>query len=174
MRDKGFNFFGHDEYCANIFSKPFEPVPGTKAAAICAFEVLEHVMNPIEFLAGQMKKYQTETVIASTTVFEGKMPDFTWPYYSFESGQHVTIYQPRSLQLIARALDCRYFRLMEDLHLITKHNLAPWKLFVLRNKLKLNALKTRFARRNRSYTLSDYESLRNRIATQGPAGLPHE
>src|SRR5579863_10371766 len=36
MRDIGFNFFAHDKFCENIFSKPFEAAPGTEATAVTA------------------------------------------------------------------------------------------------------------------------------------------
>jgi hypothetical protein len=165
MRDIGFNFFGHDKFCENIFSKAFEPPPGTKATAICAFEVLEHLLNPVEFLAEQLRNVQSDTIIASTCVFDGHIPDSTWVYYSFESGQHLTFYQPRTLQLIARSLGCQYYLLGIDLHLITKRQIPAWQLFVLTNRLarKVHAMATRYARRHRSLILADYEFLRSRI-----------
>jgi hypothetical protein len=165
MRDSGFNFFGYDKFCTNIFSQPFQAQPGTKAAAVCAFEVLEHLMDPIEFLGEQFRTYQTDTIIASTTLFAGEPPDFDWPYYSFESGQHVTIYQARSLELIARGLQCHYYRLPHDIHLLTKRSIQPWKLRVLRTKYvrAVHALMWRWIRRKRSRTLDDYNLIRKRI-----------
>jgi hypothetical protein len=163
MRDIGFKFFAHDEFCENLFSKPFEAQPGTRAAALSAFEVLEHLTNPVEFLSAQMKNFDSEAVIASTTVFHGPIPDFNWAYYSFESGQHITLYQPRSLDLIARLLGGRYFRLGPDLHLITRRPVPAWKLFVLTTPVirKAHRLATRYLRRHRSLTASDYEALRS-------------
>src|SRR5688572_4854569 len=108
MRDIGFNFLGHDDYCQNLFSAAFKPPAGTRAAAICAFEVLEHVVNPLQFIDEQMRLYGTDSLIASTQVFEGNVPPSSWPYYSFESGQHVTIYQPRTLSKIAARLGATY------------------------------------------------------------------
>jgi SAM-dependent methyltransferase len=165
MRDIGFNFFGVDKFCARIFSKPFEPPPNTKAAAVCAFEVLEHLPDPVQFLSEQLSTFQTDTVIASTALFRNKIPDFDWPYYSFESGQHITLYQPRSLRLIAESLNCRFFPLPGDIHLITRRNIPLWKLFLIRTRYvrKAHNLITRFVRRKRSFTLSDYEMLRQRI-----------
>ncbi len=165
MRDLGFDFFARDMFCENIFSKAFEAPPGIKAAAVTAFEVLEHVTDPIEFLSAQMKDFQTDTVIASTSVFEGEIPDATWPYYSFESGQHVTLYQPRSLELIARKLDCRYVRLGADLHLITRRAVPAGKRFLLTTPMirAAHRVATHFARRHRSLTQSDSEMLRAKL-----------
>jgi hypothetical protein len=169
LRDIGFSAFGHDKYCANIFAKPFEPSPNTRASAICTFEVLEHLMDPVQFLSEEMKRYQTDTVIASTTLFDGAIPGFDWPYYSFESGQHLSFYQPRTLDLVARALGCRYFRLPWDYHLITRRPVAAWQLFLLRTRSirKAHALLTRWRRRRRSFTLADYEMLRSKVLEKG-------
>ncbi len=165
MRDIGFNFFARDKFCENIFSKPFEASPGLKATAVTAFEVLEHVTDPIEFVSSQMKEFATDTVIASTSVFEGQIPDASWPYYSFESGQHVTLYQPRSLELIAKKLECRYVRLGADLHYFGKRPVPGWKRVLLTTPVIRAAHRkaARFIRRHRSLTQSDADGLRAKL-----------
>jgi hypothetical protein len=167
MRDIGFNLFGKDKFCENVFSKTFEPPPGTKAGVVCAFEVLEHILDPIEFLAEQLRSFQSDSIVVSTSVFEGCPPDLTWAYYSFESGQHLSFYQPRTLQLIAGALGCQYFRLGIDLHLMTKRQVPPWKLFLLTTRFvrDVHRMGTRYTRRHRSLTVADYELVRRRVLT---------
>ncbi len=164
MRDMGFNFFAHDKFCENIFSKAFEAEPGTKAAALTAFEVLEHVGDPVAFISSQMKDFQTEAILASTSVFEGEIPAADWPYYSFESGQHITLYQSRSLALIAEKLRCAYVRLAADLHLFTRRSIPGWKISVLTTPMlrAVHREATHFVRRRRSLTQSDSEMLRLR------------
>ena len=171
MRDLGFDFYAHDEFSENLFSKPFEAQPGITAAALSAFEVLEHLSDPVGFLSAEMKRFGSDTVIASTTIFQGPIPAFDWAYYSFESGQHVTFYQPRSLDLIARALGGRYFRLGPDLHLLTRRVVPAWKLFVLTTPVvrKAHRLAIRFLRRHRSLTQLDYEMLRARTPPSNQA-----
>jgi len=51
MRDKGFNYYLQDLYAENIFAKHFEVsdyAPGKKFVALTAFEVFEHLEDPIE------------------------------------------------------------------------------------------------------------------------------
>jgi hypothetical protein len=165
LRDIGFNFRGHDEFCPNVFSTPFPAPAGTPAAAVTAFEVLEHLVNPREFLQQQFSRYSTDSIIASTTTFVGSPPLQDWPYYSFESGQHVTIYQPRSLRRLAQSMDAEYHALAPDLHLITRRKFAPWKLSVLQNPLsrRLHRAITRWQRRGKSFTTADYEQIRGEI-----------
>jgi hypothetical protein len=168
MRDIGFDFRGHDEFCQPVFSVPFTATDGTRAAAVTALEVLEHLTNPRDFIEEQFTRYSTDSLIASTTVYAGEPPAVDWPYYSFESGQHVIIYQPRSLAVLAQALGARYHSLGNDLHLITRRNFPTWKLGLLRTPVvrRLHQLAVRWRRAGRSLTLSDYENLRASILSQ--------
>jgi hypothetical protein len=172
MRDIGFNFRGHDEYCQNVFSTPFAAPPGTTADAVTAFEVLEHLVNPGQFLQQQFERYGTDTIIASTTVFSGKPPPLDWPYYSFESGQHVTLYQPRSLSCLAQSVGATYHPLASGLHLITRRKFAPWKLRLLghRKGSALHGALARWLRRGRSFIVSDYEAVRDGVLKNAGAG----
>ena len=165
MRDIGFNFLAHDKFCENIFSKQFVAPPGTRAVAISAFEVLEHLVDPVKFLSDELNAFQSDSLIASTSVFEGAIPGFDWPYYSFESGQHVTLYQPRSLELVARSAGCRYARLGADLHLFARQEIPAWKLALLTTPLLRSGHRamTRLLRRRQSLTASDYELLRSKL-----------
>jgi hypothetical protein len=174
MRDIGFRYLGHDKFCENIFSAHFQPGPDTRAAAITLMEVMEHLTDPRPFLEEQMQRYHTDTVLISTNVFEGAVPPVSWTYYGFENGQHVTIYQPRTLDLLARSLGCRYHRLMADLHLITRRSFAPWRLAILRHgKLRTPwGWMTRWRRRHRSFTESDSQALRALSGAGAKAVVP--
>src|ERR1019366_9454449 len=51
MRDKGFNFYNTDKYCQNLFAEYFDlaDLPDeTTFELVSAFEVFEHLVNPIE------------------------------------------------------------------------------------------------------------------------------
>jgi hypothetical protein len=69
-----------------LFAKSFEPDAGFKAEAIFAFEVLEHIEAPMQFLSEMFEAYGCRTIMFSTLVFTQKVPPSDWWYYSFEGG----------------------------------------------------------------------------------------
>jgi hypothetical protein len=113
MRDRGFDFRWHDPYCENIFARGFEwdPVNGTaKDGAVTAFEVLEHVSDPIDFIRKALAQAKTRTIIFSTLLYEGKPPrPEEWWYYSLESGQHISFFRKVTLKILADKLGLRLY-----------------------------------------------------------------
>jgi len=148
MRDKGFDCYTTDKYCKNMFAKSFEPDPGFKAEAIFAFEVLEHIEEPIQFLSEMIETYGCRTVMFSTLVFDQKIPPRDWWYYSFEGGQHISFYQPRTLKMIADRLKCNYLMLSPELHLITDKTISKTARMILTNE-RLRRLYSHYARYKR-------------------------
>ena len=134
LRDKGFNCFSTDKYCQNIFAKDFEPEDGMKADCLFAFEVLEHIDNAASFFKEYFNKFKCKTVIFTTETFDGAPPFMDWWYYSFETGQHISFYQKRTLQEIAELLGCKYYRISNCWHLITDKVLPLYMKQVLLNK----------------------------------------
>jgi hypothetical protein len=125
MRDIGFDFYWTDPFCANLFAKGFEADrAGGSFSVITAFEVMEHLHDPIEFIRQAMAKYQGAAFAFSTQLFDGSPPPLDWPYYSFETGQHVSFYQRRTLQRIADILGMRLYS-SGNFHLITSHSVSP-------------------------------------------------
>jgi hypothetical protein len=125
MRDVGFDFYWTDPFCANLFAKGFEADhAGGSFSVITAFEVMEHLHDPIAFIRQAMAKYQGAAFAFSTQLFDGSPPPLDWPYYSFETGQHVSFYQRRTLQQIADTLGMRLYS-SGNFHLITSHSVSP-------------------------------------------------
>ena len=166
MRDKGFDFFTIDKYCKNLFARHFEPYLGFKAKALCAFEVLEHIENPKEFLEEMFEKYGCKTLIFSTLTFDNnKIPSNDWWYYSFETGQHITFYQPRTLSALADSLGLTYYMLNASLHIITDIELSAIQKLIIFNA-RAKSIYMRFVRRKRrqmSKTWEDHLTIKNNL-----------
>lgn len=111
MRDYGYDYYWNDEYCKNIFSIGFE---GCKTVCtyelITAFEVLEHVDNPLNFIFNNMSDHNSNTLIITTELFKSSSsPDKNWWYFSFATGQHITFYSKKSLTTIANKLNLKFY-----------------------------------------------------------------
>lgn len=119
LRDMGFDCYTTDPYCQNLFAKTFEPGKGFSADALFAFEVLEHVEDPCRFLGEIFEKFNCRTLIFSTHTFSGKIPPVNWWYYAFETGQHITFYQPRTLALLAKTFRLHYYAIDSATHIMT-------------------------------------------------------
>lgn len=120
MRDVGFDFYWHDDYCQNLFATSFgrDSMPSAPAA-VTAFEVLEHVEDPVSFLSEALDATTNRTVILSTELFDGRAPrPDDWWYYVPETGQHISFYQRQTLEEIARRLSVRLYS-NNDIHVFT-------------------------------------------------------
>lgn len=125
MRDIGFDFYWTDPYCANLFAKGFEADgAGGSFSVITAFEVMEHLHDPVGFVRRALAKYEGTAFAFSTQLFDGSPPPLDWPYYSFETGQHISFYQRRTLRHIADALGMRLVS-SGHFHLLTVHPVSP-------------------------------------------------
>jgi hypothetical protein len=113
MRDRGFDFRWHDPYCENIFARGFEwdQVKGTaKNGAVTAIEVLEHTLNPLDFIRNTLAQAKTRTIIFSTQLYKGAPPlPEQWWYYSLESGQHISFFSRDTLRILAERLGLRLY-----------------------------------------------------------------
>ena len=169
MRDKGYDCYTTDKYCANLFARAFEPAAGFRADALFAFEVLEHLEDPLAFLADAFAARGCRTIVFSTQTFSGGIPPADWWYYSFEGGQHIAFYQPRTLALLAERLRCEYLMLNAGLHVITDRPLGRFARFVLTKgtpRRWYGAL-VRRRRRGRSLTWQDHLLMKERMHRGG-------
>jgi len=109
MRDYGFHFYWSDPYCENILAKGFEADRVQKKfEAVTAFEVLEHLEKPVDFLKKMMKQYSCKNIIFSTELYHGVVPNPSLWYYVFNEGQHISFYTPKTLKYIAKKLDLHF------------------------------------------------------------------
>ncbi len=110
MRDAGLDFYWSDAYCRNVHALGFEAKwDGARYSAITAIEVMEHVLHPVRFLSDVLTSSRASFLLFTTQVFEGEVPSSEdWWYYALDEGQHVSFYQARTLNHIARVLGLEY------------------------------------------------------------------
>ncbi|HQT30366.1 MAG TPA: class I SAM-dependent methyltransferase [Thiobacillus sp.] len=137
MRDLGFKYYWSDPYSKNLFARGFEYDANQGAClAISAIEVLEHTLNPLEFIEQILATHQTNTLIFTTETFPDNAPPAAgkWGYYAFGTGQHIAFFSRKGLSLLAKRLDMHYFPLGR-LHVFSKEPLVSWKLKLASHKL---------------------------------------
>ena len=128
MRDIGFDFYWDDPYCTNILAKHFERTDTEdNFYGITAFEVLEHIHNPLQFIQNSLSSTGAKTLIFSTELFEKSPPaPKDWWYYIFPIGQHVSFYQLRTLKTMAKILGMN-FQSYSGIHIFSDRPLpSPW------------------------------------------------
>lgn len=168
LRDRGFDAYSTDAYCENLFAMHHEPPTNFQADLLLAFEILEHVEDGPAFLADLFKRYSCRTLVFSTTTFEGPPPPPEWWYYAFETGQHISFYQPRTLHMLAERLGVRYLRLRSGLHLFTDRPLPPRFGWTERSGVleRLLAWRIRSRRRELGLTQRDHKAAKALLAQQ--------
>jgi hypothetical protein len=123
MRDKGFDFYNTDKYCQDLFADHFElEDAGTdKFEIVTAFEVFEHLVNPMAEIA-ELFKY-SDNILFSTEI----VPDINtikgpsdWWYFVPEIGQHIAFYTIDALKYIAEKNNVHLYTNGQSLHLFSK------------------------------------------------------
>lgn len=159
MRDRGFDFSWADKYCENLLARGFEAKEMERGyTAVTAFEVLEHLADPLAFVAETLETTQTDTIIFTTELFHGNLPDRSWWYYAFDAGQHITFYQRSTLEFIARHFGMRFYS-SGILHLWTRKSINPLLLRVLASPKIARVLAPMVHRALGSRTWKDHELL---------------
>ncbi|MEZ7891941.1 MAG: class I SAM-dependent methyltransferase [Candidatus Wallbacteria bacterium] len=123
MRDRGYNFYRYDKYCQNLFANFFninEITSTDRFELVTALEFFEHITNPIE----EIKKIFscTDSIYFSTVL----SPDIktaenisNWWYLTPETGQHVSFYSIKTLQIISKYFNCHLYSNFINLHILT-------------------------------------------------------
>lgn len=126
MRDIGFNFYWHDDYTKNLLARGFEMQNDSgKYEVLTAFEVFEHLVNPIAEIEKMIRL--SDNIIFSTVTLPSSVPGKDWWYYAFEHGQHISFYSEKTLRIIADNFNMNFYPL-KNLFLFSKKKLNPVKL----------------------------------------------
>lgn len=135
MRDYGFDFYWSDKYCSNLFAQGFE-FGESKAPfrAVTAIEVMEHLIDPVDFLKSALRTAESDTFIFTTELYEGEPPrPEAWGYYSLSTGQHISFFSRKTLEILSRRLGMHY-RYVAGLHVFTKKDISPLALRLFSKK----------------------------------------
>jgi len=154
-RDYGMNFFYFDRYPRNIFARGFEAEPSSRSDWRCvsAFEVAEHLANPIEEF-GEITRSSPAFVVFSTVLYGGESSD--WWYFT-DNGQHVAFYTRRSLELIGQQYGYQLASNGRDLHLFSKEPVADRVLEKCRKRRQ--KFSRRYRKKHGSRMETDFEDI---------------
>jgi len=165
MRDKGFDFYWHDKYASNQFAEGFEAPQDVRFSLLTAFEVFEHLPQPIEIIEDMF--HYSETVIFSTRLLPRWkiMPDDWW-YFTADTGQHVSLYSKESLQFIAQKLNVKFSSNGTSLHMFSSKRIPTVLLKALSYPPFALMLSNLLNLGRQSFLEQDYYRLTGRRLTQ--------
>lgn len=122
MRDKGFEFFWSDKYCDNLFARDFEAKENT-FELLTAYEVFEHLENPADEIR-TMLKYSGNILFTTYLLPDNKPKPGEWWYYTPDHGQHIAIYSRKSLEMLAKLINKKFYTNGKNLHLFTDRKIS--------------------------------------------------
>jgi Methyltransferase domain len=133
MRDQGYDFYWQDEFCTNLFATHWVAPPGEQYELLTAFEVLEHLPQPLETLATMLER--APNVLFSTELIPTPTPNLAdWDYYGLEHGQHITFYTTAALEHLAHRWHKHFYSNGHNLHLFSQKPLSWYQQQLLKNR----------------------------------------
>lgn len=134
MRDKGFDFNWLDKYSENKYAAGFEVLPEKKYSVLTAFEVFEHLADPI-WTIDDMLRY-SDTIIFSTRIIPYmNIKPSEWWYYVLDTGQHIALYSMKSLQHIAKTKNLFFSSNGISFHVLSRQRIPRVALKTLSSPL---------------------------------------
>ncbi len=130
MRDSGFDFYWSDKFCKNLFAKGFEDNGKSQYELVTAFELLEHLVDPVQEISELLKLGHSLLFSTSLLPENNPSPDEWW-YYARHEGQHIAIYTLESLKRLSQNLGCNLYSDAQSVHLMTQKTLPDNVFFTL-------------------------------------------
>lgn len=162
MRDRGYNFFRQDTYCDNLFAKGFDidnaiiPLPPF-FELVTAFEVMEHLPDPVGGVENMLR--YGKRILFSTELQPERISSVNdWWYFIPETGQHVSLYSKRSLELLANRFSLHYYQIDAGLHFFTPDK-TDFRLFSIckRKKFVHDLYRKIFCKKRNSLLMTDFK-----------------
>ena len=160
MRDRGFDFYRQDIYCENLFAKHFDltDLPSnTRFGLITAFEVFEHLVDPVKEIE-KMLRHGNDVLFTTELQPENKNELDSWWYFTPETGQHISMYSKRSLEILAQKFQS-YFYSKNNIHLFSKSKLNSLT-YNLSMSNKFRYLQSKIHKRD-SFLQKDFEKIKS-------------
>lgn len=106
MRDRGLDYWHHDDFAQPVFAIDHQDDGASHCDLVTAFEVLEHLADPLKELAGVAAR--TDRILFTTELLPEPTPKVgEWWYYLPNVGQHITFHTETSLRILAGDLGFR-------------------------------------------------------------------
>lgn len=130
MRDIGYDYYWDDPKSENIFAKNYEAKRNDEFQVVSAFEFLEHIRNPLIEIGDVFKKYNNKAFIFSTMLYKEPL-DKRWWYFAYETGQHISFYNIKTLRFVASKLELNFYSNGVNLHMFSKNKVSSAKFVLL-------------------------------------------
>lgn len=143
MRDRGYQFYWDDLHAPNILALGFgldDLEPDHKFELLTAFEVFEHLVNPMQSMEDMLK--HSRNILFSTELVPDKRQELeSWWYILPETGQHISFYTQESLRYLAMRHKLNLYSNNKDFHLLTEKTFNFNPLHINNNSLSNRFLK---------------------------------
>jgi hypothetical protein len=155
MRDRGFKFYRYDNQCENLFASLWDIELDTsrRFELVTALEVFEHFTNPVTEIDRMLT--HSKSILFTTQLLPDPIPKpDEWWYYALETGQHVSLYSLKTIQVLAKRFDLKLYSANTHMHLLTTKHI-PNIVYKIISKHKIASLCSHFIYR-KSLFESDY------------------